>query len=331
MSYSEESIRAPLYPQQEASVVRKRTSYALHIGLFLITFFTTTVAGVFWLNKDGFDLRNFGYGLPYSISILAMLAAHEFGHYFAARYHGVQTTLPFFIPTPPFLLNPFGTMGAVIRIRSPITSKRALFDIGVAGPLAGLAVTLAVLAYGLATLPGIEYLYTIHPEYATLGELPKNGLTFGDSLLILGLREYFSMFGFFPPMNEIYHYPFLCVGWFGLFVTALNLIPVGQLDGGHIFYAMIGKGQGTVGRAFLVILLLIGLSGFLPFLGFNVQPGTIGWLVWAAILIFIVKIDHPPVADDTELDPVRTMTGWLTVFIFMISFAPIPFFELTRN
>ncbi len=331
MSYSEESIREPLYQQQGAPVVRKRTNYVLHVALFLITFFTTTVAGVFWLNIDGFDLKNFSYGLPYSISILAMLAAHEFGHFFAARYHGVQTTLPFFIPTPPFLLNPFGTMGAVIRIRSPITSKRALFDIGVAGPFAGLVVTLAVLAYGLATLPGIEYLHTIHPEYATMVELPKNGLTFGDSLLTLGLRAYFSAFKFFPPMNEIYHYPFLCVAWFGLFVTALNLIPVGQLDGGHILYAMIGKGQGTIARAFLVTLLLIGLSGFLPFVGFNVQPGTIGWLVWAAILIFIVKIDHPPIPDDTELDQGRIMLGWATFFIFIISFAPIPFFELTRN
>lgn len=331
MSFAEEFKKEFLSPAQEVTGVRSRRNYLLHLALFVITFFTTTVAGVFWLNKDGFDLANFSYGLPYSLAILGMLAAHEFGHYFAAQYHGVQTTLPFFIPTPPFLLNPFGTMGAIIRIRSPIHSKRALFDIGIAGPLAGLVMTLGVLMYGLATLPGKEYLYSVHPEYALLQELPKNGLTFGDSLVTLSLRYVFSQSGFFPPMNEIYHYPFLCVGWFGLFVTALNLIPVGQLDGGHILYAMIGKGQGIIARLFLGALVLIGLSGFLPFLGFNVQPGTVGWLVWAAILIFIVKLDHPPIADDVELDPQRKMLGWITFGIFIISFAPIPFFELSLN
>ena len=306
-------------------------TYLLHIGLFLITFFTTTVAGVFWLNMDGLDLANLGYGLPYSISILAMLASHEFGHYFAARYHGVKATLPYFIPIPPFLFNPFGTMGAVIRIRSPINTKKALFDIGIAGPIAGLVVTVAILAYGLITLPGKEYLYALHPEYVLTGEIPQTGLTFGDSILTLAMRKYFSQFGFFPPMNEIYHYPFLCVGWFGLFVTALNLIPVGQLDGGHILYAIIGRGQGIIARAFFAVLVLIGLSGFLPFLGWNVQPGTVGWLLWAAILVFIVKLDHPPIGDDSELDPQRKLLGWVTFFIFIVSFAPIPFFELSPN
>jgi membrane-associated protease RseP (regulator of RpoE activity) len=303
-------------------------TYALHIGLFLLTFFTTTVAGVFWLVKEGFDLSNFAYGLPYSVSILSMLAAHEFGHYFAARYHGVKTTLPYFIPIPPFLLNPFGTMGAVIRIRSPIQSKRALFDIGIAGPIAGLVVTVAILLYGLATLPGKEYLYSIHPEYAVAGAFPETGLTFGDSILTLVLRHWVSEFAFFPPMNEIYHYPYLCVAWFGLFVTALNLIPVGQLDGGHILYAMIGRGQGIIARAFFGILVLIGLSGFVPFLGWNIQPGTVGWLLWAAILAFLIKLDHPPIADPVELDPARRMLGWIVFVIFILSFAPIPFFEL---
>lgn len=319
-------------PQGEKEYAAVRTpTVLLHIGLFLITFFTTTIAGVGWLNKDGFDLNNFAYGLPYSLAILSMLAAHEFGHYFAAQYHGVRTTLPFFIPVPPVLINPFGTMGAVIRIRSPIHSKRALFDIGIAGPLAGLIITAGILFYGLATLPGKEYLYSIHPEYTTAPELPKNGLTFGDSLLTWGLRRFFFDFGFFPPMNEIYHYPFLCVGWFGLLVTALNLIPVGQLDGGHILYAMIGRGQGIIARVFLGVLVLIGLSGFLPFLGVNVQPGTVGWLLWALIMLFIVKLDHPPIADDSELDPQRMMLGWITFLIFVISFAPIPFFELSIN
>lgn len=329
MSYGQEA-----QPETHSSFEPKpdpTKRYALHIVLFLITFFTTTVAGVFWLNRDGFDLTNLVYGLPYSISILTMLASHEFGHYFAARYHGVTTTLPYFIPVPPFLFNPFGTMGALIRIRSPIQTKRALFDIGITGPIAGLVVTLTVLSYGIATLPGREYLLAIHPDYALIDELPKTGLTFGDSILTWSLRQYVSQYAFFPPMNEIYHYPYLCVGWFGLFVTALNLIPIGQLDGGHILYAIIGKGQTMIARMFLAVLLLIGLAGFLPFMGLDIQPGTIGWLVFALILIFIVKIEHPPIPDDAELDPQRKMLGWITFFIFIISFAPVPFFELAPN
>src|SRR5262249_53972272 len=152
-----------------------------------------------------------------------------------------DVTLPFFIPVPPFTINPFGTMGAVIRIKSPWTSKRSLFDIGIAGPLAGLIVTIIILAVGMATLPGKEYLYTVHPDYRTMAKLPSDGFTLGSSLFFSWVRHLAPHGAFVPPMNEIYHYPFLCVGWFGLFVTALNLIPVGQLDGGHILYALVGQ------------------------------------------------------------------------------------------
>lgn len=326
MSQAEESC-SPVHDRGDETPLR----FFLHLTLFLLTFFTTTIAGVLWLNRDGFDLRNFPAGLPYSISLLCMLAAHEFGHYFAARFHGIRTTLPFFIPIPPFLVNPFGTMGAVIRIRSPIQSKKALFDIGIAGPLAGLAVTVAIILLGFFTLPEKEYIYSIHPEYALTGQIPETGLTFGHSLLTWVLAKVFSETAFVPPMNEIYHYPFLCVGWFGLFVTSLNLIPVGQLDGGHILYAISGKKQGVVARAFVIILILLGISGFLPFLGVDVQPGTVGWLLWAAILIFIIKLDHPPIAYAEELDQRRSVLGWITFGIFMVTFAPIPFFELSPH
>lgn len=141
----------------------------------------------------------------------------------------------------------------------------------------------------------------------------------------------FAAHNFMPPMNEVYHYPFLCVGWFGLFVTALNLIPVGQLDGGHILYALIGKGQGRIARVFFAALILIGLSSFLPFLGWKVQPGTVGWLVWAAILFFIIKIDHPEIPDDTDLGPSRKVLGWFTFAVFVASFPPVPLFEISPN
>jgi len=305
--------------------------YLLHLLLFLLTFITTTFAGVLWLNRDPFELTNFSLGLPYSISLLAMLSAHEFGHYFAARRYGVNTSLPYFIPIPvipPYMINPFGTMGAVIRMRSPLTTKKALFDIGIAGPIAGLVVTFCVLIYGFLTLPGKEFIFTVHPEYRLTGEIPGTGFTFGNSILFWSLTKVFGSSGFVPPMNEIYHYPFLCVGWFGLFVTALNLIPVGQLDGGHVLYALAGKGQGKIARVFFICLVIVGLSGFLPLFGSGVQTGTLGWLLWAAILYFFIKIDHPEIYDYTEMDASRKVLGWAVLALFVLIFPPIPFFEV---
>lgn len=313
-------------PLVNRATVRK---YLIHAVLFLLTFFTTTLAGVQWLNRDPLELSNFSAGLPYSLSLLAILTFHEFGHYFAAKSYGITTTLPYFIPIPPFLLNPFGTMGAVIRIRSAISSKKQLFDIGSAGPIAGLIVTLIILIYGIITLPPIEYLYHIHPQYIGLKQIPEGGLTFGSSIFLWVLLKLVGRGEFIPPMNEIYHYPYLCVGWFGLFITAMNLIPVGQLDGGHILYSLAGKRQGIIARFFFGSLIIFGLISFLPFFGYHVQPGTIGWLVFAAILFFIIKLDHPEVYDDTELDIVRKRIGWGLMVTFILIFTPIPFFELT--
>lgn len=281
-----------------------------------------------WLNKDPFNFYNFPSGLFYSIPLLAILTAHEFGHYFAARYHKVDSTLPYYIPLPPFLLNPFGTMGAVIKIKSPIPNRSALFDIGASGPLAGFFVTLIILIYGIFTLPPIDYIYTIHPEYKTMEIIPSTGLTFGNSLFTLGIREIFSNQNYFPPMNEIYHYPFLCVGWFGLFITALNLLPIGQLDGGHILYALIGRKQSIFARIFFGTLIVIGLSSFIPLPYFSIHSGTVGWLVFAIVVFFLIKLDHPPLYDNTELNRTRKYIGWITIAIFILTFLPVPFYEL---
>ena len=303
-------------------------TYSLHTILFLLTVFTTTVAGVAWANRNPFELANFLYGLPYSISILAILTAHEFGHYFAARYHGIDTTLPYFIPIPFLDLNPFGTMGAVIRIRSPLTRNKILFDVGIAGPLAGLVVTLIVLLLGLATLPPKEYLYSIHPEYRLTGTIPTEGFTFGYSLVFWALGTIPPFWGFFPPMNEIYHYPLLCATWFGLFVTALNLMPVGQLDGGHILYALVGsKRQTIVARVFFVALLAVGVAGLMPFLEDKFRFGTTGWIVWALMMFFLVKLRHPEVPDAEPIDGTRRALGWATLLLFPLMFPPIPFME----
>ena len=322
------SIDTPL--QEEGSDrVKRYLKYFFHFILFFLTFLTATFAGVGWLNRDPYELANFHFGLPYSIALMAVLAAHEFGHYFAARHYGVLSTLPYFIPLPAFpefMINPFGTMGAVIRIKSPLTTKKALFDIGIAGPLAGLVVTFAVIIYGFATLPGKEYIYSVHPDYRITGEIPQGGFTFGNSILFWLMMKLSATGGFVPPMNEVYHYPLLCVGWFGLFVTALNLIPVGQLDGGHILYAIIGTVQGRIARVFFIALIIVGISGLLPIFGHMVQTGTLGWLLWAAILYFFIKLDHPQIYDPVELDPFRKALGWATFVLFILIFPPVPFF-----
>ena len=216
----------------------KPSKVIIHLSLFIVSFFTVTVAGVQWLNRDPFDLTNFASGILYSLSILFILGCHEFGHYFAARYHGVDATLPYFIPFPtlPGVVN-FGTLGAVIRTKSAIPSKKVMFDIGVAGPIAGFIATLLILSYGFLALPGKEFILSIHPQYFSQTQ-PAGGvdLTFGNPLLYQFLSFIFTnpTNQFVPPMTEMYHYPFLCAGWFGLFVTSMNLLPVGQLDGGHL-------------------------------------------------------------------------------------------------
>ncbi|MBI1803016.1 MAG: site-2 protease family protein [Ignavibacteriae bacterium] len=312
---------------------RNLPTYLIHTLLFTATFFTTTLAGVQWLNRDPLELVNFKLGLPYSLSLITILAAHEFGHYFAARYHKVDSTLPFFIPFPPLYLfplaNPFGTMGAVIRIRSPLSSNKALFDIGIAGPIAGLFVTMLVLLYGFINLPPREFLFTIHPQYQALGKIPEEGLTFGDSIFFYSLRLIFGSSTFVPPMNEVYHYPFLCVGWFGLLITAINLVPIGQLDGGHVLYSLVRNWQGKIARFFFGFLIFVGLLSVVPYFGADIQPATIGWLVFAAILFFIIKLDHPQIHDLSELSIGRRILGWTTMIIFLLIFPPIPFYGLS--
>ncbi len=306
-----------------------RKQWLIHGGLFLLTLFTTTIAGVAWLNKNEFELANFYYGLPYSLSLLFILSVHEFGHYFASRSHRVDATLPFYIPFPfiPGFLN-FGTLGAVIRTRTVIPNKKAMFDIGAAGPIAGFIGCLIILTYGFATLPPIEYLYSIHPEYRQLSSIPPGDLVFGNNLLYqifcsIAPRPAGS---FIPPMSEIYHYPFLCTGWFGLFVTAMNLLPIGQLDGGHIAYTIFGSKHKLIARTTFGIISIIGIAGILPVIGIHLPFGWIGWVFWAAVLLFVVKLDHPEIYDPSPLTRGRISVGWVTFIIFLLSFSTTPFY-----
>jgi membrane-associated protease RseP (regulator of RpoE activity) len=334
---------------------RKRIAMVLrwffHFGLFILTFFTTTIAGVLWLNRDPFELGNFYLGIPYSIAILFILASHEFGHYFASRYHKVDATLPYFIPFPPIpvllqLFLNFGTFGAVIRTKTIIPSKKALFDIGVAGPIAGFIASLLVLVYGFLHLPSPEFILAIHPDYnfAINASVGSHGmpLAFGNTILYSGLKDLLTnpSLQFVPPMSEMYHYPFLCAGWFGLFVTALNLIPMGQFDGGHVIYAMFGELHRKIARISFYALLVFSIPSLsdtiLRMLFEFVYKRDVGqivpfaqyswsaWFFWAMIALYIVKLNHPPVSDKTPVDLKRMAIGWFCIIIFILSFSLNP-------
>jgi len=312
-------------------VIKKKDNYLLHIGLLIVTFITTTLAGVQWTTGTSgpYDLDTLLKGLPYSISILLIITFHEFGHYFAARYHKISASLPYYIPFPPipYFIN-FGTMGAVIRTRSRIYSRKVMFDIGVAGPIAGFIATLALLIYGFTNVPGIDYILHIHPDYfePTYGQGGLS-LVFGDSLLFSSLKLLLvDTNNYFPPMTEIYHYPYLCVGWFGLLITSMNMIPVGQLDGGHISYTMFGeKNSFKISAISFIILFVLGVSGVIDStLELGLNAGWSGWLFWALILYFIIKLKHPPIPDPVPLDNKRMYIGYLSLFIFIISFSPAP-------
>ncbi len=267
----------------------------LHIALFLVTLLCTLVAGTLQQGINPLDNPALLWkGIPFSFTLLLILGAHELGHYFMSRRHHIDVTLPYFIPAPSLV----GTFGAFIKMRSPIMDRRILLDVGAAGPLAGLCVTVPVLFIGL-TLSEITY------------ETVETGFSLGSSLLFSIMN--WAVHGSLPDNANIILHPMAFSGWIGLLVTSLNLLPVGQLDGGHVAYAVIGNKQGFVAKAVLVILVILGVAGW------------VGWLVWAGILLFM-GIYHPPVIYDwIPLDTKRKVFGWLAIAVFVITFTPIPF------
>jgi membrane-associated protease RseP (regulator of RpoE activity) len=346
MSQGTHESRSP--SNDETTGKRDGPRLLLHLLLFIATFFTTTVAGVQWIGKNPFELTNLSYGLTYSFSILFVLGLHEFGHYFAARYHGVQVTLPYFIPFPPtpIFLN-FGTLGAVIRTKVAVPSRKAMFDIGVAGPLAGFVACIILLTIGFLTLPGPDFILSIHPKYDFLTNSTNESqglpLEFGQTLIFRFLSWLLTnpSSQFVPPMSEIYHYPFLCVGWFGLFVTAMNLIPIGQYDGGHLVYTLFGERHRIVSRTSFAVLLALGLPSILDSILREIishfaqlypdqiipfaQYSWSGWFLWALISFYVVKLYHPPIEDESPLDPRRMLVGWITFAVFVLCFSFSPF------
>lgn len=240
------------------------------------------------------DPRAVGLSLLYAFVLLLILTAHEMGHYLACRHYGISVTLPFFIPAPTLI----GTMGAFIKIRDPITRKRRLFDIGAAGPLAGFILALPALAIGLA-------LSKVVPA------LPRGeAILFGEPLIV-------KLFGWAflrsagPGLDVILH-PVAFAGWVGVLVTALNLFPMGQLDGGHISYAVLGPKSRRLAQAFLVLFAIMGVFFWL------------GWLVWA-LLILVLGLKHPRVWDEpSPLGRGRTILAFGLIVIFILSFIPAP-------
>ena len=288
----------------------------LIILLFVATIFTTMAAGAIVIWKNVFeDFSLIWYGWKYSFAVLAILTSHEMGHYIAARWHKIRVTLPYYIP---FILPVFniGTLGAFIRIKSQIPNRKALLDVGVAGPLAGFVVSLIFLTIGFATLPShdgiVAYVETMHPW-----DIESEGaLTLGKSILFLFFNDVIG--GGRLPMSEAYHFPYIFAGWIGILVTAINLIPIGQLDGGHILYALIGDKARRIGLISFFALFILNLYVLVEF------KSTI-WVLWIILILILIRFRHPPTLNDAiELTPLRRFLGWLCLFIFAICFIPMP-------
>jgi membrane-associated protease RseP (regulator of RpoE activity) len=270
----------------------------VHVGLFVVTAFTTTLAGAMWDGADlALDPATLARGLPFSVTLIAILLVHEAGHYVMCRRHGVSASLPYFLPAPPPYF-PLGTFGAFIRIRSRFPDRRALFDIGAGGPWAGFVVAIVSTAIGLGL--------------STVQAGPPDGgmLELGDSLLTAWLtRAVLDA----DPARVVLH-PVAFAGWFGLFVTSINLLPVGQLDGGHVLYAAGGRSNLLVPTFLIAFLLWLGLHGW---------PG---WLVWAAIMAAMMLLGHPATsADWRPLDGRRRAGVVLSLALFVLTFVAEPF------
>jgi len=265
--------------------IERAKKLMLHISLFVLTCLATWYVGGLW----------------YAVAIMTILTAHEMGHYLMCRKYKIKVTLPFFIPFPLRDFNPFGTLGAVIKIGERLPTRKAIFDVGITGPLSGLFFTIPALIIGLR-LSAVAETSRIDPGIFHLGE----------SFLFAQLSRW--IIGDIPDGYELMLHPVAYAGWVGLFVTALNLLPIGQLDGGHVMYALFGSKSEIVFKIMLAIFSIISAI-FYP-----------GWLLFI-IMIIIVGYRHPPaVYSNTKINPKRVVIGYLTFIIFVLSFTPVPFY-----
>lgn len=270
--------------------------YLVPLILFFATVITTLFAGAL---QQGIDLLReplrIWEGYPFSISIMTILLGHEMGHFFASKAHKTKATLPYFIPAPSII----GTFGAFIKMKSPILTRKALIDIGATGPLVGFILSVIACIIGLK-------MSTVIPLHRT-----EEFFMLGDSILFSLLVKF--IFGNIPAGHDVLLSPVAFAGWIGLFVTSMNLIPVGQLDGGHIAYALFGRFHFYISRIFVFIIAILGIFYWY------------GWLVWAMLLLFL-GLDHPPILVwESRLSLSRRIIGIVSFIIFLITFTPAPF------
>ena len=267
----------------------------INLFLFIATVITTTLAGAIMEGGDNpFSLNGILSGIPFSATLLSILLFHEFGHYFASKRNNVKASLPYFIPAPSFI----GTFGAFIKMQSPIVNKKSLMEIGAAGPIAGFIVAVPGLYYGLATSQVLE-------------SVPGNGIHLGDSLMMMMLIN--IIHPAVPEGFDIYLNSIAFAGWIGLLVTALNLMPIGQLDGGHISYSLFGKKSEIIAKWAFAPLIPLGYYSY-------------NWILWAILIFFFVKLKHPPVVDEVApLKPFHKRLGYISLGIFILTFTPVPF------
>jgi Zn-dependent protease len=299
----------------------------LHAALFLATLLTTLGAGALMAGRDpfytrvlrlwdagipypsGIDWTELALGVPFALPFLGVLLAHEMGHYFAARTHRVRASLPYFIPFPPYF-SIIGTVGAFIRLRGPTVRRAILFDVGAAGPIASFAVSVPLLAVGLALsrpVPGEASLAT-----PFVIEFVGQSVGLGNGLLTHLLASLLS-----PGVvgeTLIHLHPLALVGWLGLFVTALNLLPFGQLDGGHILYALAPERHRVAARAFYLCLVPLGLLWW-------------GWWAWGILVMLVNRgtVEHAEVIQPEEgIGPLRRVLAWLLIAMFFLTLVPVP-------
>lgn len=311
----------------EASEAPEPFRWKLNLVLFVATVASVFLTGANYV-AEGPDplgwrdtLRTLPSGWSFAVPLLAILLTHEFGHYIAARIHKVDASLPFFIPLPRF--SPFGTMGAIISMRGRIRSRNALLDIGASGPLAGLLVALPVLIIGLA--------------HSKVGPAVPHGVQEGQSLLYIALKR--LVLGPIPEGQDVFLGPMAFAGWTGLFITALNLIPIGQLDGGHIAYALFGLRQNRAAKILHLSLLGMFVLNLVRFMipvarahawtwhnAGQAFGNALPWLVWYVLLRVIMRAggqDHPP-TEPGELSPVRKAVALFSLVLFVLLFMPTP-------
>jgi membrane-associated protease RseP (regulator of RpoE activity) len=267
----------------------------IHIVLFGLTFLTTLAAGALQLGIDIISQPGrLIEGLPFAGTLMAILLSHELGHYFVSRHHRTVATLPYFIPAPSL----FGTFGAFIKMKSPIITRRALVDIGASGPIVGFCFSLVAVAVGLSLSRVIA--------------IPEAGasMVLGESLIFKAIA--WVVLGPIPEGMDIVLHPVAFAGWIGLFVTSLNLLPIGQLDGGHVMYAVIGERHRKVSKALVGLLAVVGLLSW---------PG---WVIWA-VLMLVLGLRHPPVVYwEPGLQRSRRAVALAALVIFILTFVPTP-------